>query len=693
MKITIEGKDYSPALDAVEALTIVRKLNERTECRMKLSLQTNGAPALPARSQSVSVTGDNGVVYFTGHIVASPVPEYTGLGLEGLRYRFEVVALSDEAPALSATESVVHPLDEADGVFNPANLRLLASVYRVPVNDVTVCGEREPVAYVTEHFHGDGVTANFYLADAPYFPASAATIIHEQFDERELDTSLWANTGNSDYFDLGAGGLSMQGGRGVDGQTVLSLLEPVEMSGTLLLEAVGVTLGAGSSGVVAGFFDGGTDSSSCTAGFNVAVQSGTGKIILQPLVQGAVAGTAIEINPSNQYALRIRVHSSECNRSLAIYRAMSDGGAVTAGGEWNLSPGKLQFEVQEFVNGVGGMPVTLYDGSVASLPGECTIIAASSLNLIGSMRALHLTNLGSGWVVSTPPGGGAYTRRMGTPVEAGECQLDKAGRLQFEAASIPVAGEQIAVSYRTVGRAAGRAVNAANQEALAQAGLPSVAAWVGSVTDPPTRCSADCRNAAMVMAQTAAEDSGVLRGSYRGTNFDFESDVRPGDTLLLNLPSARLDAQVMVREVKVSYRASVPDAVEYGIRFANDWCEDLTIKRSSEVPEDVWLPVPIAPTVLRNVNGLTVTALNGSTVSINAGVTPPDGGGFEVRRRDFVFKAGNDAGLVTRASQPNITFSRESANDRFFIRMYDGATPPNYSEFSTALFINLPLGS
>jgi hypothetical protein len=25
--------------------------------------------------------------------------------------------------------------------------------------------------------------------------------------------------------------------------------------------------------------------------------------------------------------------------------------------------------------------------------------------------------------------------------------------------------------------------------------------------------------------------------------------------------------------------------------------------------------------------------------------------------------------------------------------MYDGSTPPNYSEFSTALFINLPLGS
>jgi hypothetical protein len=80
-------------------------------------------------------------------------------------------------------------------------------------------------------------------------------------------------------------------------------------------------------------------------------------------------------------------------------------------------------------------------------------------------------------------------------------------------------------------------------------------------------------------------------------------------------------------------------------------------------------------------------------VTINAGVTPPTGGGFEIRRRDFAFMAGEDTGLVMRGALPNMTFSRESANDRFYIRMYDGSTPPNYSEFSTALFINLPLGS
>jgi len=42
---------------------------------------------------------------------------------------------------------------------------------------------------------------------------------------------------------------------------------------------------------------------------------------------------------------------------------------------------------------------------------------------------------------------------------------------------------------------------------------------------------------------------------------------------------------------------------------------------------------------------------------------------------------GQDPALVMRSTQAAMTFSRISANDRFFIRMYDGAMPPNYSEF------------
>jgi hypothetical protein len=320
-------------------------------------------------------------------------------------------------------------------------------------------------------------------------------------------------------------------------------------------------------------------------------------------------------------------------------------------------------------------------------------VAASSINLIGTMRAINLSNLGSGWVVSTPPNGGVYTRRVGTTAEAAECHLERTGRVVFYTGSTPVAGEQIAVSYRTVGRAVGRAVNTASQVALAQAGMPAEAAWIGSVTNPPARSSADCRNAALAIEQAAAGVSALWSGAYRGTRMSFAADVWPGDALSLNAPSTSLNAQVVVRTVTLSYRASYPDVVEYSIAFANDWADDLAIKTSATVPADAWLPAPIAPTVLANLTGLTVTALTGSTVSINAGVTPPAGGGFEIRRRDFAFTPGEDPDLVMRANVPNMTFSRATANDRFYIRMYDGSTPPNYSEFSAALFINLPLGS
>lgn len=598
------------------------------------------------------------------------------------------------AVSVSTVQTTVHPLDEADGSLNLASLALTSSVKRALANDVTVCGENEPVAYVTECFLGDGVTTQFNLASDPYFPAnSRSTIISELFNEPQINEALWGVSRGDGYLAPGPGGLAMNGGTGIDAQTLLTWLDPIEMGGTLLLEAVGVTLSPGSTGIVAGFFTGLETASDCTAGFQVTAQQGTGAVTLQPIVQGTPAGATFALNSANQYTLRVRVHCPECQRSRSIYYSFGDNGLIAAGGEWLIAPGKIQMEVQEFVNGVGATPVTLYDVAVTYLSGICMVVPASSINLIGTMRAVNLTNLGSGWVVSTPPNGGSYTRRVGTTAEAAECHLERTGKVTFYTGYTPVTGEQIAVSYRTIGRAVGRAVNTASQRALAQAGSPAVAAWIGSVTNPPARSSADCRNAALVMEQAAASVSALWSGTYKGNRASFAVDVWPGDALLLNAPSANLNAEVVVRGVKATYSASYPDLVKYEIAFANDWADDLAIKTSATVPGDAWLPAPVAPTVLANLTRLTVTTLNGSTVTVNTGVTPPSGGGFEIRLRDFVFMPGEDPALVIRGSQPNLTFSRVSASDRFYVRMYDGSTPPNYSEFSTALFINLPLSA
>jgi hypothetical protein len=598
----------------------------------------------------------------------------------------------NSALSLVSVPGTVHPLNESDGSLNLANLSFTASVKRALANDVTVCGEHEPVAYVTEYFLGDGATTQFQLTDDPFaLTASKSSIIQELFNEAQINQSVWSAMGADAYLSLGVGGLTMNGGNGIDGDVLISWLQMIEMGGTLLLEATGITLSPGSSGLLAGFYSGSLMQSGCVAGFQVTSASGTGVVSVQPMVAGVAAGTAYAVNSSTQYALRLRVHCAENQRAQSFYRSFGDGGAITCGGFINTQPGLVQMEIQPYVNGVAGTPVTLYDGSVAYLPVACFLVAASCINLIGTMRAIHLTNLGSGWVVSTPASGGPYTRRLGTLAESAECHLGRTGKLVFSAGFAPLLGEQVAVSYRTIGRAVGRAVNTASQQALTLAGLPAEAAWIGSVTEPAARSSADCRNAALAIEQAAAGVSALWSGVYKGLRNSFAADVWPGDALLFNAPSTSLDVQVVVRTVRVSYSASYPDRVEYTIAFANDWADDLAIRTSTMVPEDAWLPAPVAPIVLANLTSLTVTALTGATVTVNAGVTPPTGGGFEIRRRDFAFQAGVDSDLVMRSATATMNFARESANDRFYIRMYDGSTPPNYSEFSTVLFINLPL--
>ena len=178
---------------------------------------------------------------------------------------------------------------------------------------------------------------------------------------------------------------------------------------------------------------------------------------------------------------------------------------------------------------------------------------------------------------------------------------------------------------------------------------------------------------------------------YNLSNGTTNTEYWPGDALSLNAPSANLNAQVIVRTVKLTYAASCPDLVQYAISFANDWADDLAIKTSATVPADAWLPAEIAPTYSPNLNALAVTSISGNNVTINTGAAPPSGGGFEIRRRDNCFLPGEDPDLVMRGSQQTMTFARVSASDRFYIRMYDGSVSPNYSEFSAALSFNLPL--
>ena len=115
------------------------------------------------------------------------------------------------------------------------------------------------------------------------------------------------------------------------------------MGGTLLLEAVGVTLSPGSTGILAGFFIGSETLSRmhCRISGDCAAGNRSGNFATDH--SGNAGGDTYAMNPANQYTLRVRVHCPEYERELAVYRSFGDSGPITAGGQWNLAPGKIQW--------------------------------------------------------------------------------------------------------------------------------------------------------------------------------------------------------------------------------------------------------------------------------------------------------------------------------------------------------------
>jgi len=113
-------------------------------------------------------------------------------------------------------------------------------------------------------------------------------------------------------------------------------------------------------------------------------------------------------------------------------------------------------------------------------------------------------------------GGGPYTRRIGPLRRRGVlCRAHRQAGLLLRLYA--GCGERIAVIYRTVGRAVGRAVNTANQLALAAAGSPSVSTLDRlSNQSPGAHLQRNCRSAAQVMAQAAASTECTVERHLQG---------------------------------------------------------------------------------------------------------------------------------------------------------------------------------
>jgi hypothetical protein len=120
----------------------------------------------------------------------------------------------------------------------------------------------------------------------------------------------------------------------------------------------------------------------------------------------------------------------------------------------------------------------------------------------------------------------------------------------------------------------------------------------------------------------------------------------------------------------------------------------LGLKLSEAIAADALLPQTAlnAPgDALANLQQLQVVSSTGTALQLDAGMAPPAGGGFEVRRRDWDFGPGVDQDLVLRSPVRSFSIPREGQVERYYVRMFDASTPPVYSRFSSAVFTNLPV--
>jgi len=590
---------------------------------------------------------------------------------------------------LQPAGTVTHIVSDGDGSLQVAGLRM--SQARELANDVTVSGEIEPAAYIAESFAGDGTTSVFNLS-LPSFrhgvTSLAAQKISDSFNGEEFDSRVWNVADPGFHLSVTAAGLTSSGGNGFDGQTTLSAIDAVEVGGSLLVEMGSVQMQAASDGVLGGLYNGRTSRATCFAGYNV--RQSNGSTVIVPLVNGVEAGAVYTLQSGHTYTLRIRVHCVEIQRIRQLYYAMVDGVVRTFGGGVANAPVDLVFDLQDLGASSNTPAVILYDGTLPSSPATCSFVPLNSVQLIGSAGYCRLTETGSTWVTKTSATGVKTTQIAGAAGEGVDCITSSSGKVTFFSGQVPQPGEMVTVRYRTSQRAIARIEDPASVATEAASGVSGTAQWRGKVVRPVARSSADCESAATALLSVATDGSAGLSGTYTAVN---QPDMWPGD--VLSVSRRGKVANTVVRSVTVADGMAAPELVTTHVTFESEWARGLGIKVSEAVATDVALP-EVAQTgvgaFLPNLLQLTLVSASGAALQVDAGVAPPAGGGFEVRRRDGGFGAAVDQDLVLRSPVRGFTIPREAQIERYYVRVYDGSKPPIYSRFSSALLTDVPVG-
>jgi hypothetical protein len=218
---------------------------------------------------------------------------------------------------------------------------------------------------------------------------------------------------------------------------------------------------------------------------------------------------------------------------------------------------------------------------------------------------------------------------------------------------------------------------------------------VATLEAPAARSSEDCALAAKSWLEDATHVG--WSGEYSCWNDELPNgalDIFPGDAVVVKAQSRDADFTAIVRGVQIEAVDVQNGRERVRIQFADDAAQPMALQLGREQDGYEWPHIIVdadVPEALAAVNNATITALTSTTMTIDAGVAPSIGGGFEVRRSDAAWGPDNDRNLAGRFTTRTFTLPRLARNQQYCIRQYDASAPPNYSRHSTILYVDIPL--
>jgi hypothetical protein len=607
-------------------------------------------------------------------------------------------------------------INEQDPNYDPSGLALLQPAKLL--NDVTIVGELEPLAYVRDYFLGNGTTLEFYLSETPFGNSTIGSTTHayaeaasppmlsgatdangklftlfqDDYSEAQLLPTLWSLTDPNGAVSLSAGQLQFNGG-----PAAISYVEQVELAGGWLMQHGNFVFNAASTGTIGGIYDGSPADGNCIAGFAISPNGSNSNI--QALINGNVTGSPLTTTPGHQYFIATELICGEAQRVHQTYLSSLHPAGSGRGGDSLAAAVRVVLTVHDVDPNNPGTLATvatvLYDGVLAAPPGFATYAMIDETSVFAAASYTSVQRTVNAEIRSMIPGGQFRTRLAGAFADGGECYITSSGTLCFYAPYPPQENEEIVVSYRTSGRAVARVQDPVSIAEHAQGSDQGQRSYVRRLHLPLALSDIDCENAACALLDDTVQQA--WQGEYKIiSDFLPVEDVIPGNAVQVAAPSRGANFTAIVREVELQVVSLADDRAQYDIKFANDAAEPLAFKfEAITLAEPVSIVydtgTPSTSLYLDPLTAAQVTNVIATEITIDAGAAPPAGGGIEVRRSDGGWGSSDSGNLAGRFTTETFTLPRLERVQNYYLRQYDGSSPAKYSRYSVLLHVDYPL--